>query len=548
METLEDLQKELAESRRENDALQQTVAELLGLKDIASKIASTRETNEILRVLVDAVRDVVKTDDIMLSLLEEGQVEYRVRRKSEETRVIRRKGPGMMLKNEIIQWIIKERKPTAIPIGDDHLLTVVPLLVRSEVVGFLYIDSPSGEETLSPQVIEQVTLLSNVAAGALYSARLLHHLQEQHRVVASTLNYLRDVVESIHNGILTIDPDGRIAQVNRNALLMLDASGDVVGKPYGEAFPPETHSWLGAMLEETHQNGFAIERHVTVKLPHAHDLPLAVATSLLRDDQLAVKGTIVVLRDMTASKELERLRRLDQMKSEFVHNVSHELRTPLTSIKAYGEALVDFVSGDETALKFLKVIDGEADRLISLIEDLLNVARIESGKLQLNLAMHPATALVEEVLHLSKVQSTRHQLVKEFAPDLPMLYVDKEKLKEVAINLISNAIKYSPNGGEVRLKLRVEEQNLRLDVVDQGMGIAPEHLPHIGEQFFRVDSSLTYKVSGTGLGLAIVKSIIEAHDGVMKVESEVGKGSTFTMLLPIRKEPKGGTDLLKFRE
>ncbi|MBI5365493.1 MAG: GAF domain-containing protein [Planctomycetes bacterium] len=548
METVEDLRKEMEELRRENDALQRTVADLLGLKDIASKIASAREINEILRLLVDAVREVVKSDDIMLSLIGEGQVEFRVRRKSEETKIIRRKGPGLMLNNEIIQWVIKERKPTTIPIGEEHTLTVVPLMVRSEVIGFMYIDSPSGEDSITPQLLEQVTLLANVASGALHSARLLQHLQEQHRVVANTLSFLRDVIESIHNGILTLDPQGCVTQVNRNALMMLDASGETVGHDYREALSAEVRSWLAPLLEETHENGFAIERHVTVKLPSVAELALAVSASILRDEQNAVRGTIVVLRDMTASKELERLRHLDQMKSEFVHNVSHELRTPLTSIKAYTEALVDFVGTDPTAAKFLKVIDSEADRLISLIEDLLNVARIESGKMQLNLGTYPARVIVEEVLHLSKVQSAKHKVITEFAPDLPDLYIDKEKMKEVVINLISNAIKYSPQGGEVKVKLGVEEQNLRLDVTDHGMGIAEEHLTKIFEQFYRVDSSLTYKVSGTGLGLAIVKSIVEAHEGVIKVQSEPGKGSTFSVWLLIKKEPKGGSDLLKWRE
>ncbi|MDQ7779471.1 MAG: HAMP domain-containing sensor histidine kinase, partial [Planctomycetota bacterium] len=210
--------------------------------------------------------------------------------------------------------------------------------------------------------------------------------------------------------------------------------------------------------------------------------------------------------------------------------------TPLTSIKAYTEALMDMAQ-DDTQKEFLGVVDSESDRLLSLIEDLLNVARIESGRIVLKPTTFHPKLLVDEILSISKVQSKKHTIEKDVPEGLQQIYADKDKLKEVMINLVSNAIKYSPDGGLVKMTLSEEEGNLRIDVSDQGMGIAAEHLTHIFEQFYRVDSSLTYKVSGTGLGLAIVKSIVETHGGVIRVVSEVGKGSTFTVLLPIRKEP-----------
>jgi two-component system phosphate regulon sensor histidine kinase PhoR len=128
------------------------------------------------------------------------------------------------------------------------------------------------------------------------------------------------------------------------------------------------------------------------------------------------------------------------------------------------------------------------------------------------------------------VQSTKHKLVVEIADDLPELLMDKDKMKEVSINLVSNAIKYSPEGGNVWIRMSMHEGNLRMEIQDQGMGIAQEHLGHIFDAFYRVDSTLTYKVSGTGLGLAIVKSIVEAHQGTIRVESEPGKGSRFYVL------------------
>ncbi|MBI4231825.1 hypothetical protein HY605_01220 [Candidatus Peregrinibacteria bacterium] len=283
-----------------------------------------------------------------------------------------------------------------------------------------------------------------------------------------------------------------------------------------------------------------MEQQFNHKLAQGPDLPIAVGASLLRDAAGVAIGIIIVLRDMTASKELERLRRIDQLKSEFVANVSHELKTPLTSIKAYTEALMDMIT-DDGQKSFLKVIEEESDRLLFLISDLLNVSRIQAGKLKLGFELVEPKSIIEEILHISKVKTDKHTITINYADDLPeTMLMDKERMKEVMINLMSNAIKYSPDGGEIKVNMGVFEKNLKVDVSDQGMGMAPEHLNKIFDQFYRVDTSLTYEISGTGLGLSIVKGIIEGHGGIIKVESEVGKGSTFTVLLPIRTELKRG--------
>jgi signal transduction histidine kinase len=223
------------------------------------------------------------------------------------------------------------------------------------------------------------------------------------------------------------------------------------------------------------------------------------------------------------------------MKSEFVANVSHELKTPLTSIKAYTEALLD-MSEEGQVKQFLKVIDEESDRLLFLINDLLNVSRIQSGKMKLNVERIPPASIVEEILGISKVQSDKHELVVEIAPGLPPMWLDKEKLKEVTVNLISNAIKYSPKGGKVWVRMFLDGANLRVEIKDQGIGVAKEHLPKLFEAFYRVDSSHTAEIPGTGLGLVIVKAIVEHHGGRVWIDSELGQGTTVGFLLPVRRE------------
>src|SRR5262249_55603616 len=175
-----------------------------------------------------------------------------------------------------------------------------------------------------------------------------------------------------------------------------------------------------------------------------------------------------------------------------------------------------------------------------LINDLLNVSRIQSGKIKMHFTLSPPRAIVDEILSISKINSEKHKLVLEIAENLPDMMLDKEKLKEVMINLISNAIKYSPAGGDVNVRMKVDEANLRIEIQDHGIGIPKEHQSKLFEAFYRVDSSHTASIPGTGLGLTIVKAIVEHHGGRTWFESEVGKGTTFFLLIPARREIKRG--------
>ena len=168
------------------------------------------------------------------------------------------------------------------------------------------------------------------------------------------------------------------------------------------------------------------------------------------------------------------------------------------------------------------------------------MSRIQSGKIKMHFKLCHPRVLVDEILNISKVNSEKHKLVIEIAEGLQEMMLDKEKLKEVMINLISNAIKYSPAGGDVNLRMKMDEANLRIEIQDHGIGIAKEHQSKLFEAFYRVDSSHTAAIPGTGLGLTIVKAIIEHHGGRTWFESEVGKGTTFFLLIPARREIRRG--------
>ena len=236
------------------------------------------------------------------------------------------------------------------------------------------------------------------------------------------------------------------------------------------------------------------------------------------------------------------------MKTEFVSIVSHELRTPLTPMKGFVRTLLDDEKEEWYTLddrrEFYGIIDENVDRLSRLINDILNVSRIEKGAgLEINWEDVDIRKSVEDVVSMQKGRTDKHQLIVDFEPEHIIAETDADKIQNILHNLISNAIKYAPDGGEVRIIGRIlpatEEypESLLLGVKDQGMGIPESYLKKLGEKFVRVDNKSTRKAGGTGIGLYLVKGIIGAHKGQMWPESEgVGKGSTFWVRFPMHQD------------
>ncbi len=440
--------------------------------------------------------------------------------------------PSMMPEKAVIDFIFADSKPLIIPHRENTFVAVFPLMVEHRRIGLLVLDVTDMAEEIAKKDLEPVSILADQAAAALQTRRMLSHSMGESALLAN-------ILDSITNAILTLDCEGRITRLNRNAMAMFSLTAEAVGKPYAEVLSPAVSAAVGEMIRQMGEMGFAMEKMVAAKLDQGLEINIAISTSMLRDENMVNRGTIVVCRDMTASRELERLRRFDRMKSEFVANVSHELKTPLTSIKAYTEALLD-MARDEQVRSFLEVIDEESDRLLSLINDLLNVSRIQSGRLKMQLAPVPPRAVVDEILGISRLQSDKHQIVPEISDDMPPMLMDKGKMKEVVVNLVSNAIKYSPRGGKVWVRMRRDGQNLRIEVQDQGIGIPREDQDKLFQAFSRGESSHAAGIPGTGLGLVIAKAIVELHDGKIWFESEQGRGTTFFVLVPWRTEIKRG--------
>lgn len=237
------------------------------------------------------------------------------------------------------------------------------------------------------------------------------------------------------------------------------------------------------------------------------------------------------------SQDIASLREVDRLKTNMVANVSHELRSPLTSIKLYTELLqANLENNDpETRQQFLKVIDQQSNQLLDLINDLLEASRLESGRVELHLQPVSLNQIVKEVVSLFAIQAEKkHITLQTFVePDLPVLQADRELIKLLVKNIVSNAIKYNVPDGRVDIRLQAKEAELILTLTDTGKGIPEEALPHIFDKFYRAQCSIDSEVQGTGLGLALTKEAVELHGGHIKVHSQVGTGSCFEIHLPV---------------
>jgi signal transduction histidine kinase len=257
---------------------------------------------------------------------------------------------------------------------------------------------------------------------------------------------------------------------------------------------------------------------------------------------LEEKQRFVRLKDFATQLEKanQDLKRIDEMKSEFVSIASHELRTPLASIKNAVQLILQGKTGEinENQKKFLSMADRNISRLTNILNDLLNLSRIESGKIDIKIEELDPRALIEFILSSLRPQADGKsaQLKIEIGKKLPSVYGDREKVEQILTNLVGNAIKFTPEGGEISVSAQPSPRGgnkLAISVRDSGIGISEDQQEKIFEKFHQVEGSLHRSVSGTGLGLAITKGLVEAHHGEIWVESEIGKGSTFTFTLPI---------------
>ena len=357
-------------------------------------------------------------------------------------------------------------------------------------------------------------------------------LDERLRAIQRERNQLRVVLSSMVEGVIALDRDERVIRLNQAAarMLRLDRE-DAKNRSIQEV---SRNTELQEFVAETLASEHLVERDLS--LYTGDDIVVRAHGTGLQDETGKRMGALIVLNDIT------RLRRLENVRRDFVANVSHEIKTPLTAIRGFVETLRDDADPDpQNQRRFLEIIARHTQRLEALVEDLLNLSRIEEEEpadgmdmetRPLRELLHGAAGIVQE-----KLEETSDRIRISCDPGIrisatPLL------MEQAFVNLLENAVKYSRTGSEVLVEAEKTGAEIAVRVKDQGAGIPVDHLPRIFERFYRVDKSRSRKLGGTGLGLAIVKHVVQVHGGRMEVESVPGKGSTFTVYLPEAREER----------
>jgi two-component system phosphate regulon sensor histidine kinase PhoR len=387
-------------------------------------------------------------------------------------------------------------------------------------------------------VLETLLLIAVLGASALawawrarlraveaQAARERAELREEHATTqhAHTAR-MEAMLDGMIEGLVVLDAQGRIVLTNRAAEVMFSFSRMMVGGTLLEAIRNHEVAALAARATTSPQ---AIEREVRIEGTKPRILQISAAA--LHDARGRASGAVLVFHDVTE------LRALEAMRQDFVANVSHELRTPLSLIKSAAETLIDGGKNDPAVTaRFLEIIDKHANRLTLLIDDLLLLARLDSGHVELNLQPVPLRASAQDALDdAALIARARGVTLVNQVPAGIAAEADPDRLRQVLANLIDNAIKYGRADGTVTLGARTAEgARVELMVRDDGPGIPLEAKARIFERFYRVDKARSREQGGTGLGLAIVKNVVQAHGGDVRVESTPGAGTEFFITLP----------------
>lgn len=340
---------------------------------------------------------------------------------------------------------------------------------------------------------------------------------------------IRTILGAIRDGLAVVDSDGRVRLLNRALRELFASSEDRAGADLLETF---RDALVVEAVTRTLRTGETATRSINLRDHSSNEDRRVAITSLpMAKEDGAAHGAVVLFHDVTQLQLLEQVRR------EFVSNVSHELRTPLSIFRGYLETLIDEhdLAADERE-RILRVMEKHSMRLHSLVDDLLSLARLEAPDPQLNFTPLGVGQWLRHVASEWEKKATARQLriLAEIEDDLPEIMADEARLEEVIHNLLDNAVKYSKAGEEIRIRAaRDGAEKVAISVADEGTGIAAADLPRIFERFYRADKARSREMGGTGLGLAIVKHIAQLHGGSVQAESQLGRGTTISVILPI---------------
>lgn len=493
------------------------IKDLETLGKIGRMVTSSLDLDEVLRMVVEAAVELTGAEEGSLLLLDESSGDLYMRAalnfQDEFVRTFR-----LPINDTLAGQVLRSGSPALIDqttpqkIKTAYLvntLIYVPLKVKERIIGVLGVDNRTNRMTFQDHHLVVLSSLADYAAIAIENANLYTHTEAERKK-------LETILRKIEEGVIILDHQGRVMLVNRIAREALGIQdGDALGQPAEEAFQNED------LLASIREEDVDLPRQVEVTVDDGRVFNTQVTP-------IPEIGLALTMQDITHLKELDRI------KSDFVSAVSHDLRSPLTAILGYVELIERAGPVNEQQRDFIRRVHFNVNGITSLINDLLDLGRIEAG-LDERKESVPILAIVRYAVDgvQSRMAEKGQQLNLEIPEDVPSVLGNPVHLKQVMGNLLGNAVKYTPQGGNIELKVRSESGQVIIQVSDDGPGIPPAEQPYIFDKFYR-GSDVSPDMPGSGLGLAIVKSVVENHQGRVWVESEVGAGTRFTVVLPVR--------------
>src|SRR5215472_5175938 len=353
--------------------------------------------------------------------------------------------------------------------------------------------------------------------------KIFEDLKQLDKQIAKRESGMQTIFSAMQDALLVVDSNRQVILTNQMFRTLFALPEISTGTPLLEVVRDVT---LDRAIADAFRGSESVRSELALD-----GLQLQIDAVATRNDAYEITGALVLFHDVTE------LKKIDQIRRDFVANVSHELRTPLSILRGYIETLLDSPETSREELsRILKVMERHSKRLDSLVEDLLTLAQLESANPNLQLRDVDLSNLFAEVIRDwgKRLAIKKRKLMVDLSPNVPTIHADPARLQEALYNLLDNAMKYSRENGQIRLNGRCQDGEIELSVSDNGIGIGKEDLPRIFERFYRVDKARSSdKVRGTGLGLAIVKHIAQLHGGRVEAESELGKGTTIRLLLPM---------------
>ena len=568
------LRQELVEKQRTEETLRRINAELDALNATTLGLLNRLNPEELFKRIIARAAALLNTPHGFLYVVESEQQELVMRagvgRYTEYLGHRLTRGQGMsgavweigepMVLDDYSQWV--NRQP-----GFEWVRAQVclPLRVGLTIVGVIGLVYLEPGRYFSKEAIELLGRFGQLASLALENARLydqvhqeLQERQHADQQLQETLTEIERaqtkanaIFDATTDSMLLLAPNQTILAVNRSFCEHFFGSDPrkAFGHPLTDyqaeaqrLFDPPTalQELIAQTIADTEQS---FTQNIEQRAPQRRVIQLF--STPVRTKTAEHLGRLYVFRDVTKEREV------DRMKSEFVSMVSHELRTPLTSIKGYVDLLQTGEVGElaNEQREFLDIVKTNTDRLVELINELLDISRIEAGGVELKRAALDLPRLVQQVADamLPQLRAKQHRLTLDLASDLPAVWGDRDRVIQILTNFVSNAHKYTPAGGSITISARAAGDHVRVDICDTGIGLSHEDQQQLFSKFFRAQNRATQEVVGTGLGLAITRSLIEMHGGEVWVESEPGKGSTFSFTLPtasVALEPETPTKTL----